>query len=307
MTDREHEVAAYEDATSLVARVADFVATSLDDGVPVVTISRPAHRDAVDALLLARGVDVGRARRDGDLTTLDADESMARFLVDGRPDPGLFATFIASVVPTGGPGVSAFGEIVAMLWERGEVAAALELESLWNSVIARHPVRLLCAYPGSVLAEAELGDVARMCGLRDHVSLAGLLPGSGVTTADGDAVRSRVYLPVPAAVSSVRGFVRDALAAWGLDHLVGDAVLITSELATNAVTHASSPFRTSLVRTGDVVRVSVEDGSRAWPRYHRAQPDDQDGRGMAIVSVLSRRTGCDSTAGGKVAWAELSA
>jgi ribosomal protein S4 len=61
------------------------------------------------------------------------------------------------------------------------------------------------------------------------------------------------------------------------------------------------------VRTGDVVRVSVEDGSRTWPRYHRARPGDQDGRGMAIVSVLSRRTGCDSTVGGKVAWAELSA
>jgi anti-sigma regulatory factor (Ser/Thr protein kinase) len=307
MTDREHEVAAYEDATSLVARVADFVATSLDDGVPVVTISRPAHRHAVDALLLARGVDVGRARRDGDLTTLDADESMARFLVHGRPDPGLFASFVASVMPTGGPGVSAFGEIVAMLWERGEVTAALELESLWNSVIARHPVRLLCAYPGSVLAGAELGDVARMCGLHDHVSLAGLHPRSGGGTTDGDAVRSSVFLPVPAAISSVRGFVRDALAGWGLDHLVGDAVLVTSELATNAVTHAGSPFRTSLVRTGDVVRVSVEDGSRTWPRYHRARPGDQDGRGMAIVSVLSRRTGCDSTVGGKVAWAELSA
>jgi len=263
MTDREHEVAAYEDATSLVARVADFVATSLDAGVPVVTVSRPEHLHAVEALLVTRGVDVARARRDGVLTTLDADESLARFLVDGRPDPDLFTAFVASVVPTGGAGVSAFGEMVAMLWERGEVAAALELESLWNGVIARHPVRLLCAYPGSVLADAELGDVARMCGLHDHVSLAGPVHGSGGTTPDGDAVRSSVYLPVPAAVSSVRGFVRDALAGWGLDHLVGDAVLVTSELATNAVTHAGSPFRTSLVRAGDVVRVSVEDGSCA--------------------------------------------
>ena len=92
MTDREHEVAAYADAASLVARVADFVATSLDDGVPVVTISRPAHRHAVEALLVTRAVDVDRARRDGALTTLDADESMARFLVDGRPDPDLFAS-----------------------------------------------------------------------------------------------------------------------------------------------------------------------------------------------------------------------
>jgi hypothetical protein len=307
MTDREHEVAAYDEAASLVDRVTDFVATSLDDGVPVVTISRPAHRHAVEALLVERAVDVDRARRDGRLTTLDADEAMARFLVDGRPDPDLFAAFVAALVPAGGRGVSAFGEMVAVLWERGEVAAALELESLWNTALATHPVRLLCAYSADLLADAELTDVATMCGLHDHVSLAGLHPGSGGTGTDVDVALSSVHLPVPAAVRAVRGFVRDALAGWGLDHLVGDAVLITSELATNAVTHGGSPFRTSLVRDGDVVRVSVEDGSSAWPRHQRALPDDQEGRGMAIVAVLSRRTGCDPTVGGKVAWAELSA
>jgi len=307
MTDRGHEVAAYDEAASLVDRVTDFVATSLGDGVPVVTVSRPEHRHAVDVHLAARAVDVDRVRRDGRLTTLDTDEAMASFLVGGRPDPDRFAAFVASLAPAGGPVISAFGEMVAVLWERGEVAAALELEALWNAAAARHPIRLLCAYPGSVLAGAELGDVARLCRLHDHVSLAGTHPGAGGAAADRDVVRSTVHLPVPAAVASVRGFVRDALTGWGLDHLAGDAVLITSELATNAVTHGSSPFRASLTRTGDVVRVSVEDGSRTWPRHHQALPGDQDGRGMAIVAVLSRRTGCDATVGGKVAWAELSA
>ena len=307
MTDRVHEVAAYDEAASLVDRVAAFVAASLAEDVPVVTVSRPAHRHAVDALLAAQGVDVDRALRDGRLTALDADETLARFLVDGRPDPELFTDLVASLVPAGGQEVSAFGEMVAILWERGEVAAALELESLWNTVIAQHPVRLLCAYPGSVLDDAELGDVARLCGLHDRVSLAGPHPDPGTTTAGDDVARSSVHLPVPAAIGSVRGFVRDALAGWHLDHLVGDAVLVTSELATNAVTHGNSPFRVSLARSGDVVRVSVEDGSSAWPHHHHALPGDQDGRGMAIVAILSRRTGCDATDGGKVAWAELSA
>ncbi|HEX5919656.1 MAG TPA: MEDS domain-containing protein [Nocardioides sp.] len=306
MTIGVHEVTAYDDAAALARRVADLVVESLREQVRVVTVSRPAHRDAVDQLLAARGVDADRARRDGHLTTLDADESMARIMVDGHPDADRFAGFVADLVPAGGRPVSAFGEMVALLWERGEVVAALELESLWNAVLARHPVRLLCAYPAALLADGELGDVATMCGLHDGVTLAGPHPGPGGTTGDGDVARSSVHLPVPAAVASVRGFVREALTGWGLEHLVGDAVLITSELATNAVTHGSSPFRTSLVRTGDVVRVSVEDGSTAWPRAHQALPGDQDGRGMAIVAVLSHRSGCDSTAGGKVAWAELS-
>lgn len=307
MTDREHEVAVYDDDAALVRRVADFVAHSLDGGVPVVTVSRPAHRRGVDELLAARGVDGAAARRDGLLTTLDAAATMSRFMVDGRPDPQLFAAVVDTLVPDGAHTVSAFGEMVAMLWERGEVVAALELESLWNTALAQHPVRLLCAYPGDVLADADLADVARMCSLHDHVSLAGAHPGSGATAPDDDVARSSVHLPVAAAVGCVRGFVRGALTEWGLDHLVGDAVLITSELATNAVTHGSSPFRTSLVRGEGVVRVSVEDVSSTWPQLHHALPGDQDGRGMAIVATLSRRTGCDSTAGGKVTWAELSA
>jgi anti-sigma regulatory factor (Ser/Thr protein kinase) len=305
MAEREHLVAAYDDPAALVARVAGFVAESLEDGVPVVTISRPAHRRAVDDVLAGLGVDPVGTKRDGTLVTLDADETMSLFMVEGCPDPDRFAGVVASLVPTGGGPVSAFGEMVALLWERGEVAAALELESLWNTAIVAHPIRLLCAYPGELLADSRLSDVARACDLHDQVSLIGAHPGSGEVPPCSDEARSSIHLPVPAAVSSVRHFVRDALTAWDLHDLVGDVTLVTSELATNAITHGGSPFRTSLSRVDGVVRVAVEDRSRAWPERHHARPGDQDGRGMAIVATLSQRSGCEATPGGKVAWAEL--
>jgi anti-sigma regulatory factor (Ser/Thr protein kinase) len=310
MAEREHQVAAYDGAAALVRRVASFVAASLEDGVPVVTISRPTHRRAVEDLLVDIGADPVRASRDGTLVALDADETMGLFMVDGRPDPtrfaGVVASVVASLVPTGNRPVNAFGEMVALLWERGEVAAALELESLWNTAIVAHPIRLLCAYPGELLAGSGLNDVARACDLHDHVSLIGTHPSAGEIPTCSDAALSSVHLPVPAAVASVRRFVRDALTAWDLHGLVGDVALVTSELATNAITHGSSPFRTSLVRADGVVRVAVEDGSSAWPEGHHARLGDQDGRGMAIVATLSQRSGCDSTPSGKVAWAELS-
>jgi anti-sigma regulatory factor (Ser/Thr protein kinase) len=306
MAEREHLVAAYDDPEALVACVANFVAESLGHGVPVVTISRPAHRCPVDDVLAGLGVDPVGANRSGALITLDADETMSQFMVEGRPDPTRFAAVVASLVPTDGGPVSAFGEMVALLWERDEVAAALELESLWNTAIVAHPIRLLCAYPGELLSGASLSDVARACDLHDHVSLIGAHPGAGEIPRCSDAALSSIHLPVPAAVSSVRHFVRDALTAWDLPALIGDVTLVTSELATNAITHGSSPFRTSLTRADGVVRVAVEDRSRAWPERHHARPSDQDGRGMAIVATLSQRSGCESTAGGKVAWAELS-
>lgn len=305
MAEREHLVAAYDHPGALVARVASFVAESLENGVPVVTISRPTHRSAVDDVLADLGADPVGASRDGTLIALDADETMSLFMVEGCPHPARFARVVASLVPPGGGPVSAFGEMVALLWDRGQVAAALELESLWNTAIVAHPIRLLCAYPGELLARSRLSDVARACELHDHVSLIGAHPGAGEAPPCSGAALSSIHLPVPAAVSSVRRFVRDALTAWDLHALVGDVTLVTSELATNAITHGSSPFRTSLVRADGVVRVAVEDRSSAWPERHHARPVDQDGRGMAIVAALSQRSGCESTPGGKIAWAEL--
>lgn len=305
MAEREHVVAAYDDPAALITRVAGFVAESLENGVPVVTISRPTHRREVNDVLVDLGVDAVGASRDGTLLALDADETMGHFMVKGCPDPNLFAGVIESLVPTGGRPVSAFGEMVALLWERGEVAAALELESLWNTAIVAHPIRLLCAYPGELLAGSNLSDVARACDLHHRVGLVGSHPDAGKVPACSDSARSSVHLPVPAAVSSARGFVRDTLTAWNLRALVDDVMLVTSELATNAIAHGGSPFRTSLVRADGVVRVAVEDRSSAWPERHHARPGDQDGRGMAIVATLSHRSGCESIPGGKVAWAEL--
>jgi len=306
MCESEHQVAAYDDDAALDARVAVFVGRSLLQGVPALTVSRPARRQAVDDLLADLGVDPVRARRNGRLVTRDADETLDLLMVEGHPDPHLFTAVLASAMPSGARPVSTFGEMVALLWQRDEVVAALELESLWNKALAEHPIQLLCAYPGELLAGADLGAVARMCELHDRVSVIGDHPGAGEVPTAGDAVSS-VHLPVPAAVASVRHYVRDILVAWHLEDLIGAVALVTSELATNAITHGGSPFRTSLVRTDAGVRISVEDGSSAWPEAHEASPGDQGGRGMAIVATLSDRSGYDSTPSGKVAWAELSA
>jgi hypothetical protein len=109
MAEREHLVAAYEDPDELVACVVSFVAELLENGLPVVTISRPAHRRAVDDVMANLGVDPVGASRDGALVTLDAEDTMSLFMVEGRPDPFRFAAVVASLVPIDGGPVSAFG------------------------------------------------------------------------------------------------------------------------------------------------------------------------------------------------------
>jgi Histidine kinase-like ATPase domain len=63
-----------------------------------------------------------------------------------------------------------------------------------------------------------------------------------------DLVATAAYAPEPAAVGAARRFVRDTLRSWQLagpawGQLVDDAVLLTSELVTNAVLHAGTPVQ----------------------------------------------------------------
>ncbi|MER6015054.1 ATP-binding protein [Streptomyces bluensis] len=125
--------------------------------------------------------------------------------------------------------------------------------------------------------------------------------------------RSKVFsLPAtPASVRQARENGREVLDAWGAaPELCDDAVLVISELVTNAFTHTRSDrvvCRLSL--GGGRLRVEVEDQSRGGTLPEQRQPDsdDQNGRGLMLVCALSSDWGADaSTHGsGSVVWAEL--
>ena len=81
--------------------------------------------------------------------------------------------------------------------------------------------------------------------------------------------------------------------------------LLTSELVTNAVVHATTPFVLDISLEGTVVRVAVSDGAGGRPR-----PDDQaqgaeGGWGLKLVADLATRWGSDVVPGGKRVWFEL--
>jgi anti-sigma regulatory factor (Ser/Thr protein kinase) len=95
----------------------------------------------------------------------------------------------------------------------------------------------------------------------------------------------------PASVGQSRRFVRHVLTGWGLDELVDTVCLLTSELATNAVLHARTPFAVVVSRDQDEVRVDVLDGSAAVPRARQHALTAATGRGVAIVARVASRWG----------------
>jgi anti-sigma regulatory factor (Ser/Thr protein kinase) len=276
-----------------------------------VVIATDSHRAAFDDALRAHGVDGSAAAATGQFTCLDAADTLARFMVGASPDRNRFMSVIGEVVEqaaAGGRSVRAFGEMVALLWDAGNVSGAVELEALWNELATTHRFFLYCAYPIAALTAG--GDLAAASLVCDHHSdvvapLSYAVSTGPAVPADDIGESSELFVPVPAALAAVRRFVRMTLAGWNEVERSYDTMLVASELATNAVLHASSAFRVTLRRSDTMIWVGVQDISVASPERRTPSRDTPGGRGIAFVERVSARWGTEHRSDGKIVWAEL--
>jgi anti-sigma regulatory factor (Ser/Thr protein kinase) len=128
-----------------------------------------------------------------------------------------------------------------------------------------------------------------------------------------EAIRVTVELsPVGGMVREARRVVQSALSDWG-DGAVGAqvAVLLTSEVVTNAIVHAS-PYaadgRVGLTvdANDELARVEVTDGFGALPVVRGGPVERVSGRGVLLLDLLAARWGVTPGAGGKTVWFEIS-
>jgi anti-sigma regulatory factor (Ser/Thr protein kinase) len=90
--------------------------------------------------------------------------------------------------------------------------------------------------------------------------------------------------------------------------MVDDVELVVSELATNAVAHAGTPFLVSVARFGHLVVVEVTDHCPSVPRRVHADLYDTAGRGVSIVERVGSGWGVRSLPGsGKTVWVSFEA
>jgi anti-sigma regulatory factor (Ser/Thr protein kinase) len=120
----------------------------------------------------------------------------------------------------------------------------------------------------------------------------------------------RLALPSDAStVRLARQVTRDALAAWHLGQLEEDAVLLVSELVTNALRHArdTGAIGLELASTGTGLRMEIQDGDPSWRQMDSPADGDQSGIGFLVVDSLADRWGLRRVCAGKAVWAELDA
>lgn len=110
------------------------------------------------------------------------------------------------------------------------------------------------------------------------------------------------------AVAHARRFVRETLIGWGVEDVIDDAVLLTSELATNAVIHARTPFEVICRAASGSVQVEVVDGDAGRVLAAPGRGDDPDrvsGRGLLMPVVLAAEWGVSYAGTSKTVWFRL--
>ena len=166
--EHDHLVQVYTETAFLVDAVAEYLASGLRAGEGAIVIARPENRTLFLGALAARGVRPGPALR-----MLDAEETLGTFMVGGMPQWTAFHTACGGAIAEMRlqyPTLRAYGEMVDILWQRGERSAALRLEDFWNELGKLQTFSLLCAYQMDPLdAETYGGALQAVCRCHSHL------------------------------------------------------------------------------------------------------------------------------------------
>lgn len=124
------------------------------------------------------------------------------------------------------------------------------------------------------------------------------------STSNDPTHREREFAPDPRAARDARQFVLDT--GWSDDEEANlRLATAVSELVTNAILHARTPFTVGVRRLENAIRVDVTDTSDEMPVKRPHDVNEVTGRGLHIVEKLSDAWGISKNAQGKTVWFEL--
>jgi hypothetical protein len=148
---RDHIVQLYQDQDFLNRAVCRFAAAAIANGEGLVLVPTRTHWNAFRPRLEGGGVDVKAVQGSGQLTVVDADEFLPSFMRGAMPDAPLFLGLATEVITRARAAgryrkVRWWGEMVNVLWERGDVAASMNLEDLFDQLAHGHDIAIFCSF-----------------------------------------------------------------------------------------------------------------------------------------------------------------
>jgi len=180
-----HAAQFYDEDEALLDSLTRFVGDALVAGDAAIVVASQSHREVLGRRLTACGLDPARIASEGRYVSLDAAETLSKFIAEGWPDAARFASLFGDTVARAAASsksgsVAIFGEMVAVLWAEGKAGACTRLEEMWNDLSRKHSFSLLCAYPIAAFNRAEHEEgFLKICA--EHTRL---IPAGGYTLHD---------------------------------------------------------------------------------------------------------------------------
>ena len=163
----DHVVQIYNDDQAFLVLLEGFVTSGFAANDCVIVIATDEHQHALEERLRFKGYDVFDLKLQDQFIQLNARETLSEFMINNWPDEVLFRHMINRLLSRAisrNRNVRAFGEMVALLWSQGNIAATVQLENLWNKICQDEALSLFCAYPRSGLNQRALESILHICG-----------------------------------------------------------------------------------------------------------------------------------------------
>lgn len=161
MRTGDHACQIYGNEGELLDTLTGFIGGGLWTGESAIVFATDTHLAQLETQLRQTGLDIAHFRGGDRYVALSAELTMATFCDGGWPDEERFFQVMTPLVERArGPGraVRAFGEMVALLWSSGQYAGAVRLEHLWNKLLEKERMRLVCAYSRTHFAKGSLAS-----------------------------------------------------------------------------------------------------------------------------------------------------
>jgi hypothetical protein len=162
---QQHFVQFYESDTFLVLTIADYLSQGLRSGDTCILAATSKHISMLERFVQPADV-LDNLRSSGRYITLEADQTLSEIMDGQMPDEKRFRSLVTPYIEaaiSNGTSIRIFGELVAVLAERGNPEASSRLEEYWNRLRKEHPFSLFCAYPTKVFAGLMRDQRTHIC------------------------------------------------------------------------------------------------------------------------------------------------
>lgn len=153
LPDEAHIVQFYTDGGVLLDGLALSFGKALRAGDSVIVVMTKSHESGLRKRLSAQGIDLKEAAEQGRFIAIDARKAIDLFMESSLPNRQKFLHEFGNIIRTAenaavkNKRVVVFGEMVAVLWKKKQIEAAIRLEQLWNELAKTRFFFLHCAYP----------------------------------------------------------------------------------------------------------------------------------------------------------------